>query len=185
MLERLEHALLRGASDRRHLGGVLSRPRRFKFVNDTYGHRVGDELLIAVGQRLARVLRPGDSLARLSGDEFVVLCEGLRDSAEGDESLSVSMLRWLTHSSSLARSAGDASIGVAFTGQGGDAPEELIHDADLAMYRTKRTRNRDQARSTCVSCTSPSTRPAWREDCPGALERGELQIEYQPIVTHA
>ena len=57
---------------------------RFKWVNDTFGHQVGDELLVAVAQGLAGLIRPSDTLARLAGDEFVIVCEGLNGDAEAE-----------------------------------------------------------------------------------------------------
>ena len=79
MLELLEHAFRAARRSGKTSAVLFLDLDRFKEVNDTYGHQVGDELLIAVAGRLAGVLRPGDSLARMSGDEFVVLCEELAD----------------------------------------------------------------------------------------------------------
>ena len=84
MLERLEHASRRGRRSRKTSAVFFLDLDRFKAVNDTYGHHVGDELLVAVAERLTAVLRPGDTLARLSGDEFVILCEDLDDPAQAD-----------------------------------------------------------------------------------------------------
>ena len=79
MLQRLEHAFRRGSRSGKTSAVFFLDLDRFKVVNDTYGHQVGDELLVAVAERLTAVLRPGDSLARLASDEFVVLCEDLDD----------------------------------------------------------------------------------------------------------
>ena len=76
-MERLEHAFLRGRRSGKTAAVLFVDLDRFKTVNDTYGHDVGDEFLVAVAQRLTGQLRPGDTLARLSGDEFVILCEDL------------------------------------------------------------------------------------------------------------
>ena len=111
---------------------------QFKEINDTHGHQVGDELLVAVADRLTGLLRPGDSLARLSGDEFVILCEELDDPSQADP-IAVRLDTELSRPFVLARMEVNitASIGIAFTGNGNDVPEDLLHDADLAMYRSK------------------------------------------------
>jgi GGDEF domain-containing protein len=77
--QRLEHASLRARRSHKMVAILFIDLDRFKEVNDIYGHRTGDELLVAVAQRLQRLLRPGDTVARMSGDEFVVLCEDLDD----------------------------------------------------------------------------------------------------------
>ena len=80
--QRLEHAAQRASARTRNAAVLFADLDRFKQVNDTYGHQVGDELLLAVAQRLAGLVRPGDTLARVSGDEFVFLCEDLHSAAD-------------------------------------------------------------------------------------------------------
>jgi diguanylate cyclase (GGDEF)-like protein len=77
LLERIEHAIIRSGRSKKLVAVLFIDLDRFKEVNDVHGHQVGDELLIAVAERIGGVLRPADTLARLSGDEFVVLCEEL------------------------------------------------------------------------------------------------------------
>ena len=79
--QRLEHASLRGLRSQADAAVLFADLDRFKLVNDTYGHQVGDDLLIAVAERLSSLLRPGDTLARVAGDEFVILCEDLQDAS--------------------------------------------------------------------------------------------------------
>ena len=183
MLERLEHALLRGRRSGSTTAVFFLDLDEFKAVNDTYGHKTGDELLIAVADRLTRVLRPGDTLARLSGDEFVILCEDLEDSAEVDE-IAVRIKESLAEPFLLseAKLQIDASIGIAFTGHGSDAPEALIHDADLAMYRTKRNRDRTHHVIDLQELHHAERQAGLARGLPGALQRGELHVDYQPIV---
>ncbi|HKN49886.1 MAG TPA: diguanylate cyclase, partial [Actinomycetota bacterium] len=76
-LERLEHAVLRTRRSGKMAAVLFADLDRFKAVNDRYGHAVGDELLVRIAERLSAVLRPGDTLARMSGDEFVILCDDL------------------------------------------------------------------------------------------------------------
>jgi diguanylate cyclase (GGDEF)-like protein len=132
LIQRLEHAFLRAQRSGKTIAVFFVDLDAFKSVNDTYGHQVGDELLVAVGRRLAKVLRPGDSLARLAGDEFVVLCEDLDDPAQAD-AIAVRVAAALACRFAL----GDielnirGSIGVACDGSGDSEPEALIHNADL------------------------------------------------------
>ena len=138
MLEMLEHAF-RGSRRSGHTSAVFFIDLdRFKEVNDTYGHQIGDRLLVAVAQRVSQALRPGDSVGRLSGDEFLVLCEGLEDSSDADliaSRLRQELARPFNLSGVTVRIT--ASIGIAVTGHGSDGAEALLHDADFAMYRNK------------------------------------------------
>jgi diguanylate cyclase (GGDEF)-like protein len=83
LVERLDHAILRCRRSNKMVAILFADLDRFKSINDTYGHHVGDELLIAVAQRLTALLRPGDTVARLGGDEFVILCEDLDQTSQG------------------------------------------------------------------------------------------------------
>ena len=141
ILRLIEHAF-RGSRRSNRVSAVLFVDiDHFKDINDTHGHQVGDALLVAVAQRLTGLLRPGDSVARLSGDEFVILCEDIADTAAVD-SLAIRLDAELSRPFDLSglEITATASIGIAFTGQGTDSPEELLLDADLAMYQSKRDR---------------------------------------------
>jgi diguanylate cyclase (GGDEF)-like protein len=139
LLQRLEHAFLRSQRTGWISAVFFVDLDGFKTVNDSFGHQAGDELLVAVAERLSGVLRPADTLARLSGDEFVILCEELANTTQAD--VIVSRLE-----AALARRFEvfgieidvTASIGIAFTGRGPDTAESIIHAADTAMYRAKR-----------------------------------------------
>ena len=125
---------------------------RFKAVNDNYGHHVGDELLRAVAHRLTGLLRQGDSLARLSGDEFVILCEEL-DNPDAASALALRLHAELArpfHLSDVELTT-RASIGIAFSDSETESPEELMREADLAMYRSKRDRADRQESSVLPS----------------------------------
>jgi len=183
MLERLQHAFLRGRRSGHTTAVFFLDLDDFKAVNDTYGHQVGDELLVAVAERLAGVLRPGDSLARLSGDEFVILCEDLDDPSEAD-AIALRFDQSLAEAFVLSEVELEieASIGIAFTGRGNDAPEELIHDADLAMYRTKRNRDRDHEVIDLRELHLAQHQAGLARGLRGAAARDEMHIDYQPIV---
>jgi diguanylate cyclase (GGDEF)-like protein len=156
---------------------------RFKEVNDTHGHRVGDELLVAVAERLTMLLRPGDSVARLSGDEFVVLCEDIADTDSVD-SLAVRLDSELARPFDLSgiRVKVSASIGIAFTGQGTDSPEELLLDADVAMYQSKRHRVEGRDVLDLRQLHLAGHHAGLARSLSGSIGRNELHLEYQPIV---
>lgn len=182
-LERLDHAVLRSRRSGQMVAVLFADLDRFKLVNDVYGHHAGDELLVAVAQRLAAVLRPGDTLARLAGDEFVILCEGLDTPARadaiaariGDEFAAPFQLE-------AAEIDVTASVGIALLGRNDQRPEDLLQDADMAMYQAKR---RGGARHQIIDLSEKRHtlhQVNLERDLRGAAARGELHLEYQPIV---
>ncbi|MEA2161584.1 MAG: hypothetical protein QOD66_3964 [Solirubrobacteraceae bacterium] len=186
LIERLEHAFLRGRRSGNTIAVFFVDLDEFKAINDTYGHKVGDEMLTAVGSRLAGVLRPGDSLARLSGDEFVVLCEDLEDPGQG-EAIATRLRDALSPTFALSGEAVNvtASIGIALGGLGDMAPAELIHAADLAMYRGKRERRGGHQVLDLSADHLAGYHAELARDLPAAPGRGELHLAYQPIVDTA
>jgi len=179
------------------IGQMLARARRqhvpvavlfldlddFKDINDTLGHRAGDELLEAVGARLDAVVREGDTAGRLGGDEFVILTEG-PTLAPGVDVVAQRILEAMAEPFTVAASESplyvSATIGIA---EGLRAtPEELLQDADIALYQAK------AAGKHCAMIFSPDMRRAVDEhralevDLQGALERGEFFLMYQPTV---
>lgn len=138
ILDRIDQMLARSRRSHAPLAALFLDLDDFKDINDTLGHKAGDELLVAVGTRLASALREGDTVGRLGGDEFVILVEGA-SLAAGVEVVAQRILDVLETpfeiASSQTRLTVTASIGVA----AGDrqAPEELLRDADIALYRAK------------------------------------------------
>jgi diguanylate cyclase (GGDEF)-like protein/PAS domain S-box-containing protein len=111
---------------------------RFKQVNDSLGHMAGDELLVAVGGRLAACLRQEDTIARFGGDEFAILLDSVqdvRDATRIAERINLELALPIT----LGRReiAASASIGIAYSATGYRSAEQMVHDADAAMYRAK------------------------------------------------
>jgi diguanylate cyclase (GGDEF)-like protein len=182
MLERLEHAFLRGRRSGKTSAVFFIDLDHFKAVNDTHGHQVGDQLLIAVAERLTGVLRPGDTLARFSGDEFVILCEDLDHPSQADliaDRVDTALaLPFVLSDTELSITA---SLGVAFTGRDDDAAK-LLHDSDLAMYRTKRQKLKGRQALDPRELHLAADQDDLEDALPGAAERAELQLAYQPIV---
>ena len=110
----------------------------FKGVNDTYGHGVGDELLVAIAERLKRVVRPSDIVARLAGDEFTVLLSDVQDESDVTQAA-----ERITHAFTEPLELSDqslrvtVSIGIVMSEKHYRQPEEILRDADAAMYRAK------------------------------------------------
>ena len=181
-LDRLQLAIER--LDRR--GGVVAvlfaDVDRFKLINDSLGHNAGDRVLVELAHRLREVLRPGDTIARFGGDEFVVLCEDLTGELEAvglaDRLAEVARapLSTLTHDLFVTLSIGIAHASSSVT------PEALLRDADAAMYLAK---DQGRARAALFDDTMRTgavrrleTESALRR----AVERDELRVAYQPIV---
>jgi len=157
---------------------------RFKIVNDSLGHLVGDALLIAVSRRLESCLREGDALARLGGDEFAILLNEL-----GDEQQANAIAFRIQHALSAPFSIGgkevftSASIGIAFGRAQYDNPEEIMRDADTAMYHAKA---RGKARHELFDADMHARvrdRLGLENDLRHAVANHNFEIHYQPIVS--
>jgi diguanylate cyclase (GGDEF)-like protein len=181
--QRLEHAAQRAKRSKTDAAVLFADLDRFKAINDTYGHQVGDELLIAVAQRLAQLVRPGDTLARVSGDEFVFLCEDLRTAddietlaARIDEALS------LPFSVSGQQITMSASVGMAYAGPGEEIDQQLVADADIAMYQAKRKGGAAHQVIDLREAHQTADRHTLEQELHTAFAGQHLDVAYQPIV---
>jgi diguanylate cyclase (GGDEF)-like protein len=183
-MDRLRHALTLAKRNQTYRFSVLFLDfDHFKVVNDSLGHTVGDQLLIAIAQRLGLCLRMGDTVARLGGDEFVILLE---DPENGYDITSVAnhLQQELKQSFVLERHEvfTSASIGIVANSSRYDEPEEILRDADIAMYRAKALGKARCETFTVDMREQVVTRLELENDLRNALERRELQLYYQPIV---
>ncbi len=184
--QRLEHAAQRARRSHSTSGVLFVDLDRFKRVNDTYGHGVGDELLVAVAGRLSALLRPGDTLARVSGDEFVILCEDLAQ--PGDAELLVTRLDAAFATAfplERVELVMTASVGVAYCGPGEAITDQLLVAADTAMYQAKRSGGATHRGVDVHFVQQVRDRAELEKDLRAALNRrnpGELDLDYQPIV---
>jgi diguanylate cyclase (GGDEF)-like protein/PAS domain S-box-containing protein len=137
--DRLGHAVARADRHPESVAILFLDLDNFKVINDSLGHKAGDELLVATAERLRHSLRPGDTVARLSGDEFTVLLEDMverKDAIRLAERIVERMGRAFVLRGRDAFTS--VSIGIAFAASGADRPENLLRKADIAMYRAKR-----------------------------------------------
>ena len=159
---------------------------RFKLVNDSLGHLVGDELLTAVSRRLESCLRPGDALARLGGDEFAILLSGLGD---GTQANAIAFRIQSTLSAPFAIGGREvftsASIGIAFSRIEYLNPEEMMRDSDTAMYHAKaRGRARHELFDADMHARAID-RLGLESDLRHAVKTNAFEVYYQPIVSLA
>jgi diguanylate cyclase (GGDEF)-like protein/PAS domain S-box-containing protein len=158
LLERLRAVLPRDARTGQTTAVLFLDLDGFKAVNDRYGHSVGDEVLVTVAKRLAAAVRPSDTVARIGGDEFVVLVEGASDTVVANvvERLRAAVTEPLP---TLDLQVG-VSIGVALSTRGEAEPRSLLTAADKAMYSEKNAEkgtDRPRARSSEKSVTHPAS----------------------------
>lgn len=182
-LERLDHAMARVQRSQKMTAVLFADLDNFKEVNDQYGHSAGDEVLVTVARRLSGALRPGDTLARMSGDEFVILCEGLTDVSEVHAIADrIGAKVGVPIVLSAAEVVVSMSVGISFAQHSNYIPEQILDNADVAMYEAKRNGG---ARHEIFSNAEPrrsGRRADLTYDLDGALSRGELRLAYQPIV---
>lgn len=182
-LEHVTHALTRRARYGGELAVLFVDLDRFKLVNDSLGHDAGDELLCVAAYRISAAVRAADAVARVAGDEFVVLCDELA----GPEEATAVAQRILAALQEPVELGGEririrASIGIAFASSDRDTAEDLLRDADAAMYRAKE-RGRGQ-----VAIFGEEMRERLRNrlhierELAECIEREQLRMRYRPVV---
>lgn len=155
----------------------------FKNINDLYGHGGGDQLLVCVAERIVDVVRPGDTVSRLGGDEFGVLLAGVDRVGEA-----VHIAERILDRVNVPFTIGaddvvvTASVGIAMSATGYDDGESLLHDADVAMYRAKAT-----GRARCQVFDPSMHEAAVRQlrlesELRDAVTRRQFEVHYQPVV---
>lgn len=184
-MDRLEHAIERTKRREDYLFAVLFLDLdRFKVVNDSLGHMVGDQLLLAIASRIKACLRSSDTVARLGGDEFTILLEDINDVSDAKRLANrIQEELMLPFNLSGHEVFTTASIGIALSATGYDLPEQLLRDADTALYRAKARGKAcyevfDKAMHACAIALLQLENDLWR-----AIERQEFRIHYQPIIS--
>lgn len=185
VLDRLRQCLSRRDASNTGLAVLFIDLDHFKRINDSFGHDAGDQLLITVAQRLQRTMRPSDTVARLAGDEFVVVCPDVttyRDAAVIAE-------RLLKGLAPVIRLKDDevfvaASIGIAMAEPGYDA-EKLIGSADIAMYEAKTSGRARYQLFDGQMQMQVATRLRIERDLHRAIANGEFRLYFQPVIAAA
>lgn len=156
---------------------------RFKQINDTYGHAVGDELLIQVGGVLSRAVRPLDTVARLGGDEYIVLLNQIADAGEA-VAIAERILEELNAPFMVAERTVQigASVGIALSDGTYDAPETMIRHADIAMFRAKRGSGRRIEVFNTDMQEDVRQATELESMLRQALQNREFEVHYQPVV---
>jgi diguanylate cyclase (GGDEF)-like protein len=156
---------------------------KYKQINDTLGHRVGDEVLCEVARRLESCLRQSDSVARVGGDEFTVLAQDLAQPADA-ERVAANILSAFTLPFQLAshQTTLNASLGISMFPEHGEDPITLLRNADMAMYSAKRAGGGTFQMFRSSLSDSMQRRVLLERELKTALENQELRLEYQPLL---
>ncbi|OAN46249.1 diguanylate cyclase [Chloroflexus islandicus] len=182
--DRLERAIVRLRREPdRHFAVLFLDLDRFKVINDSLGHEVGDQLLVAVAVRLQESVRPNDTVARLGGDEFTILLEPIEHEQQAEQ-----VAERIQHALSAPlylqghQIVISSSIGIAYSSSGYAQPADLIRDADTAMYHAKLRGKACYVRFDPSMHTEALAKLQLEQDLRLALERNEFRLFYQPIV---
>jgi diguanylate cyclase (GGDEF)-like protein len=184
-MDRLSHVIERSKRHPSQLFAVLFLDLdRFKVVNDSLGHMVGDLLLVAIAQRLQTYLHSSDTFARLGGDEFVILLEDIEDIGTA-----ITLADRIQHELRQSFRIGgyevftSASIGIVVNHSRYEQPESILRDADTAMYRAKSRGKAQYVVFDTAMYDGAVSRLQSEMDLRRSLERNELQLHYQPIMS--
>jgi diguanylate cyclase (GGDEF)-like protein len=183
-LERLEDALDRGQRSDQLVAVLLVDLDAFNGVNESCGQQVGDDVLITVARRIEALLETGDTVARLSGDEFAVVTTGLDDEMQAE----VIALRLVEAVRRPLLEAGatlklSASVGIACVARGRCTAEALLRNAEVAMHQIKRKGGSGHQLVDVREQSLVESRDGLTRDLDGAAQRGELRVVYQPVVS--
>ncbi len=180
---RLEQAMAAARRDAGQLAMLFIDMDRFKDINDTLGHPVGDGLLVEVGQRLRGLVRDSDIVARLGGDEFVLVLTGTgQAAARAGSAVAAKVLAELGLPYTVRGHAlhSSPSIGIALFPADGDDADTLMKNADAAMYHAKAAGRNNAQFFTAAMNLATKDRLALEAGLRGVVERGELFLHYQP-----
>jgi diguanylate cyclase (GGDEF)-like protein/PAS domain S-box-containing protein len=183
LLDHLELALGRARRTGQLVGLVFLDLDRFKSVNDRLGHESGDQLLRLAAERVSSAVRPGDTVARIGGDEFVALCDGVDDAAHAQRIADGIVAALGNEVYNLGESSlrATASVGLALS-SGDDHPEALLRDADAAMYRAKAFGGARLELFDETMRSRASNRIQLTEELRHALVSGAITVHYQPSI---
>ena len=181
--DRVEHALARRRPEGHSVVVVFLDLDDFKTVNDSLGHAAGDQLLSSVAERLSGCLRPSDTTARLGGDEFAVLLEEV-ESPEAAFAAADRLRASLVDPFALEGKEVDihASLGIAFADDGAVGPEELLRNADIAMYMAKSRHKGGYEVFEPSMHEAALRRLDLKAELQRAVDNGDFVLQYQPIV---
>tara|TARA_R110002012_G_scaffold321931_1_gene552482 strand:+ start:15332 stop:17719 length:2388 start_codon:yes stop_codon:yes gene_type:complete len=182
--DRIQHAFLQCQNNRHdNIAILFIDVDRFKDINDNYGHHVGDKLLISIVEKITTVLRKTDTLARLGGDEFAILLDGNID-LETICRISESIISVMAQAFNIdgLNIASSVSIGIATYDSTSDSAEQLLIDADHAMYQAKLTGRNQYVFFESLEAQKRSTNVKLEYDFESAIKNQEFIGSYQPLI---